>query len=351
MFYRKYSKISAQHPNILYKGRWLRHQAEAIGAFPGVSLSIRFSGSSLYGYFEQINSETPSQAIYIVILVNGALYKKYNVSKPKRYNLYSRPKNIKEPVDIEIFKCSESYMGELRVLGFEGDDAFENVPPIQKSFLVIGDSFSAAMGNLGRFDANSTEFSGVKNSNEDNYFSYCGYLSRMLEAHYECIAYSGRGLCRNYLGKTDDQLPELLNRIRPIDVSTKVAWQKDLPNLVLIGLGVNDFHHTLAEPMNQQYFLDSYRKLLGKIFEANPNARVIVFSSPLLRVFISNGWDSYRHCEDCLKELDVIGKAFGAVDYFDFYESPDIYGEIWHPHKSTHENFANALFKLVGPEN
>ena len=340
-------KIPVTHPKILYKGRWHRNQEHAIGAFPGVSIAFRFGGRKLYAYFEQINSVTPNQAIYICVIINGQISKKYKVTRRKRYLVFDRNSDSNEYINIEIFKCSEAYMGELRCQGFEGDDSIESSVQNARKLLVIGDSFSAAMGNMGSFSRETTVNSGIKNKNQDNYFSYCAYVARYLEADYSCVAYSGKGLYRDYLGNTENQLPDLLDRVRPDHSIETVSLDEYCPRWIFVCLGVNDFHHLLNDSLEPIRFVEAYLRLLEKLFRFYPDASITLFNYPLLKLFIENGFNSYRACDECIEKILIKGRELGSLNHFEYYQSPVVLGEQWHPFRDSHEQFAKALYSQI----
>ena len=101
---------------------------------------------------------------------------------------------------VQLFKRTESFVGVTRFYGFElmGFKAAAEVEKPTKKLLIIGDSFSCGYGNDVELSAEQNPEIGFHAKNENNYLAYGAVAARKLGFQYQCIAYSGRGMYRNF---------------------------------------------------------------------------------------------------------------------------------------------------------
>jgi lysophospholipase L1-like esterase len=143
---------------------------------------------------------------------------------------------------IRLEKLSESQTGGTRFIGFYPSDGSKPLPAPSESRLEIeyvGDSHSVGYGDL----STSRDCTGQQvHDLTDSQQAFGPLLARRLGADYRVIAYSGRGIVRNYNGGPGEGLPSLYPRMKPDDSADLESepgnWR---PQLIVINLGTNDF--------------------------------------------------------------------------------------------------------------
>lgn len=181
----------------------------------------------------------------------------------------------------QLIKRTEQAQQAAHVLGFVLPEGAEALPPPAapaRRIEFIGDSFTAAMGNLSpqRACANA-DIARLTDVTQ----GYAVQAARTLGAEWRVHAVSGRGLVRNWDGGRPDEnhgthYARLLQD-RP-GAPPDDGWA---PDIVVIGLGTNDFSTAVrhGEPRDaatlERDFLAAYRALLDRV---GPAPRVLLLS-------------------------------------------------------------------------
>jgi lysophospholipase L1-like esterase len=153
----------------------------------------------------------------------------------------------------------------------------------------IGDSFTAGYGNTsGTRDCTSN---GGVNRNSDADLSFGARTGRSLRADYQIIAQSGLGMVRNYAGSSPDiNFRTYYDRgLQNVDGDvwhTPHTWK---PQLVVVGLGINDFSTSLNPnekwPTTDSLVADyttAYQGFIDKLRARYGRNTIIVVSATLL---------------------------------------------------------------------
>ena len=176
--------------------------------------------------------------------------------------------------DIVLMKSNEAMYGEATFSGFtvEGGRMLASTLP-DRRIEIIGDSISAGYGDLG-----ANAYCQATAANEDSTLTY-GYLAaRALNAQVNLVAFSGKGMYRNYDSSTDNAMPYLWTLASPQHDS---LWDTSqfIPDVVVVNLGTNDFAHgtnVLSE------FTSTYLTFLQTLRSSYPDAVIVVALGPLL---------------------------------------------------------------------
>ena len=186
-----------------------------------------------------------------------------------------------------LVKRTESPGSAAQVLGFELEDGGRALtPPIAPARRIefIGDSYTAAMGNL----SPGRDCSGAEISARTDITQGFGVLTaRALGAEWRIHAKSGAGLVRNWDGGLPEQnFGTHYARLLQTDPSLRPAddWR---PQIVVIGLGTNDFSTAVkpgeprAAAQLQADFLQAYRALLADLRQRYGDPQIVLLSLPL----------------------------------------------------------------------
>ncbi|GIE86050.1 polysaccharide deacetylase family protein [Actinoplanes regularis] len=208
----------------------------------------------------------------------------------------------------------------------------------------IGDSWTAGYGDM----STSRDCSGAgvltRNSNADQAFA--ARTARALNADYQVDAWSGIGMVRNYNGSSPgtDYRTYYDRALQAVDES---AWQRPAswhPEVVVIGLGINDF----STPVNPGEkwadeaalvtdFHDAYQGFLDKLRQRYGPRTSFVLTYPDLSYRTTALADTIqrivRERTDRTQALYYDNAALGL----------DLLGCDWHPSQHDHEILAGTL--------
>lgn len=214
----------------------------------------------------------------------------------------------------------------------------------------IGDSWTAGYGDMSTVrDCNST--GGVnRNSNADVAFG--AQAAKGLNADYQVIAWSGKGMVRNYGGQDnasnfptgyyDKDLQALYNAsVWPVPST----WR---PQVVVIGLGINDFSTALTagekwttvDALAADY-RTAYQAFLTKLRSRYGAATQIVLTYPDLSYMTTAFADSVKQI---VKARNDAGDARVSSLYYDNNAlGLDLLGCDWHPSQRDHQILAGVV--------
>lgn len=332
---------SAANPNIHYVGRFdLSKPKKASFAWSGSSIYARFEGKKCFLKFKN-HSESNFFNIFIdntespIVLVLNAEQEIYKIAE-----------NLSEGNHtILIFKQTEARCGEVDFFGFELERNKKLLPIEEKKINkieFIGNSITCGYGN--EAEAANEKF---KTETENHYLSFAAITARKLNAEHFAIAYSGKGLLRNYDLTSEGILPELYPKIYP-QSTQNWDFKKWIPDAVVISLGTNDLANS---KIDSSLFVNKYVDFVRKIHSNYPKASFFLLNSPMLLKFkkgkeneddFSPRQTLENYIQSTLKILQE--KNIKKVHYF--APSPQGkygYGAMWHPSLKQHQVNAEEL--------
>ncbi len=247
------------------------------------------------------------------------------------------PLTLAEPLahgvhTIRVIKRSEARTGIWRIegLSLSADGKLLAPPPSPLHHLeVIGNSITCGYGNLGT--EAECDFSA---QSEDGTQSYAAIAARQFGATYTAVAYSGRGIWRNYDGSKTGTLWDLYRQTFPGDTSLLTQPPTDTPEVVVINLGTNDF--AMGIP-HRDTFVAQYEKLGRYLFERYPEVALVLLSGPMLSdAAPRRALSTLRsYLDDVQARLAEQGLA--RVHRFDLTPQGQLgYGCAWHPSLAQH---------------
>lgn len=319
------------------------------------------------------------------------------------------------PHEVTIYKNTEAQKGAILFKGFELHGG-TLLPPTRRARRMefIGDSITCGYGNEGKnatcpFEVSVREVKDPESGQpvlvtvpltENQFLSFTSMAARELDADAVTICWSGKGVDRNYKEdyKPDPANPKQFlrgpdgNRVPEDDTLTTVPqlWEtrtvgsdfeglkwdfavekpEEIPQVVVISLGTNDFARDTKEPasdpsklegdnipdgdMNdpaeREKFFKSYLTLVEKVRERRPNAHIFLATSPMItnQFPIGNARD---HLRDAL--LGIVAererKGDKKVYQMDLVEQGFRYGLgcDYHPNLEVHRIMARQLVGAV----
>ena len=185
------------------------------------------------------------------------------------------------PHVVRVMREAEAFAGVHELYGVELGDGGHflppRVPPLRIE--VVGDSITCGYGVLGESPRCPFTFATERAS-----AAYGARLGRALDADVTTICWSGRGVLRNYDGSTNGTMPELYEQAVPTD--PPVPWSfaaAARADVVVVNLGTNDFLGGAGRPLDLAAFEEAYVRFLRRVREREPNAFVLVTTSPMLK--------------------------------------------------------------------
>jgi lysophospholipase L1-like esterase len=227
---------TALTPNVGGRAVTLLDGGYAFG-WPGVYFEGRFTGRA-------IEVSVDPQREHLAVSIDGKVRTELDLPGVTRLSFDDLGPG--EHV-VRVDKLTESQVGSARFLGFTVGAGGKALPPPSRSRRIefIGDSHTVGYGvRSTKRNCTQAEIHDLT----DTSLTFGPLLARRLDADYRIVAFSGRGVVRNYGGAAPGQtLPVLYSRMIPGEAAPVVdpaeAWR---PDLIVIGLGTNDFSTPVA---------------------------------------------------------------------------------------------------------
>lgn len=240
---------------------------------------------------------------------------------------------------VELVKRTEAWVGEVQFLGFSVENGKLLTPPAAAARRIefIGDSITCGYGNEG-----TSQYQNFTTKNENAYLAYGSIAARELGADQITVAWSGKGVVRNYGGDTNETLPKLYSRILPYDSSLTWTPSRWIPQVVVINLGTNDFSIGALE---KDQFVTAYSNFVKKIRSQYSEAHIYCAVGPML--WGDNLINARDYINTAVNSLRAAGDSKIHFIEFPMQDGSLGYGEDWHPSVATHTQMAKQLVQQI----
>ncbi len=298
-----FSTVAPNDPRIAYMGRVELSGQRAEMGFPGITIRFVYSGPA-----PVVRMTGNSPTCYFNLSCNGwdPVVIRLNAGE----NEIALPLGAAPPGgwQVELVRRTESWMGTASFDGLElpaGCALLEPTPWPSRRLMFIGDSLTC-----GEYDERfPNEFDSTPRSTNAAR-SYAMLLARWLGAQVHLVCYGGRGITRDWSGKTDtNTLPVFFPRTLPDKEGSVWDHSRYAPDVIVINDGT-DFD---AGPQDEAKFTDAYAAFVGQVRAAYPGAYIILTESG----FQSDGTDGRpRAARDQLMRAmaAVVQRRSGAGD-------------------------------------
>jgi len=269
--------VAPNDPRISYMGRVALSGTAARMGFPGITVRFAFRGPA-----PTVVMTADSPNCYFNLACNGW--------DPVLLHLKEGRNEIALPTGaapaagwtIELVRRTESWMGTASFDGLEVPARCEVLAPAPlpaRRLMFIGDSFTCGEYNE-RFPPEND--STARSTNVAR--SYGMLLAKWLGAQVHLVSYGGRGITRDWSGKTDVNIvPVFFERTMPDDPASVWDHSAYKPDLIVINDGT-DFD---AGPQDEAKFTDAYASFVRRVRQVHPGAYIILTES----AFQSDGSD------------------------------------------------------------
>jgi len=243
--------------------------------------------------------------------------------------------------DIVLYKRTEALFKTAQFHGFVPKPPGKLIGvtyPKARTIEIIGDSISCGYGNEG---ANATcRFSA---DTENAYLAYGALTARALGADHTIIAWSGKGLSRNYNNNESwEKFAAVYERTLPTHTDSVWAFSGPEPDVAIINLGTNDF--SLGDP--GAAYEAAYTQFLMRLRERYKKTFVFCTVGPV---------DKPEHLPQARAHIEAVIAAANArgdtrVQYVEIPipdRSKDGLGCDYHPSLVTHRAMAELLTAAI----
>lgn len=328
--------ISADHPFIQYYGRWDKSDiTHPKYSWPGVYICADFSGTSI-GVCLQDSTN------YYNIYIDGEFHSIFHPTKSGAAE-YLLAENLKSGRHSLLLSRRNITFDDIYTFcGFildEGERLLEPKPLLSRRMEFIGDSFTAAESNETTEQSLPWE-ARYPVTNIDKGFA--ALIARHFHAQYMTTCRSGSGIVCDWRGDTLQSIPIRFNRTF-MDIDTiKWDFQKWIPDVVVVCLGLND-HSGLKDSVgkvstkNSEKFRTAYRVFLSRIRSVYPGVRIVAVAA-----FPQWIRENVRQVVDEETKLGLLD-----VYYAQFDEFPGGYVGNGHPTVATHKKMADQLIESM----
>lgn len=341
--------VPPAHPYILYFGRVDCSDAAAPAfAFPGVSIRMRFQGDALDLRLRDFGTGTPSTTNAYDVSFDGAAPVALQVSPSQEVYPIGRDLGPGEHT-VEIWKRIESApggapnAGKGQLLGFRVRQGSAILPlaPRPHRIELIGDSITCGYGDeIAVADPTNAHYT-TRGSNAHK--AYGAVVARLLNAESVTVAYSGRGIYRNWQGFAGDTLPQMYGKSLPEDAAAAPwdvsAWT---PEVVVVNLGTNDFS---PGGTDDGAFRAAYVAFLATLRADYPRATFLLVAGPQMSDAYPPGARAWTRIQADLAQIVATRKAAGDAGVHLLVIPPQSppYGEDYHPTAATHQAMAERV--------
>lgn len=350
--------IPPYHGDILYFGRVDISDEDAPRySFPGVTIRATFTGTALDLLIKSHTTEhnAVTANFYTVTVDNNPPFILEVTPHTEKYCI---ARDLAEGIHtVALFKNSESSRGEYTNCGVQSFKGFrikrgESIVPTQeknRKLEFIGDSITCGYGNM--ISTNDPTRYNYTAQSSNGYMAWGAIAARMCNAEYLAVAYSGRGMVRNFANRPGKTLPEMYNDTLP-DCNCAQQWDHTRwsPDIVTINLGTNDFSEGIVPGKTLTTLREKFRKrtieFVHHIASHHPKASIILVAGPMM----NNNEPAHCNCFKLIKEeLLAVKNQCDQIALYTLFIEPHTapFGINYHPTVATHSLMAEKVHKLI----
>lgn len=284
---------------------------------------------------------TSNQHYYIGIEVNCQYYNRYEINSSNNKFQIILDTIPNQFYNIGIVKITEALQGDAsgRMAIDNLDISGGNLQTLSSAstcydhpykLLVIGDSITAAYGVDG-----ANEYCHYSASTQNIFESYATLVARDVDASVHTIAWSGKGVVRNYgdVNPTSvDPMPIFYNRTLATDSSIYWSPMDYVPDITLVALGTNDYS-TQPNPSDED-FQNGYINFVNQIKADYPSTKIVLVCEPFA---------AGNQCTN----IEQVSKKTNSVYIYVPFSTIVSYGCDYHPSAESMVNIANVVTPIV----
>lgn len=334
VFSQKFIPFRDNH--ISYEGRIAFTHTAAELNWPGTSVRINFKGTQISGRFKDADT-----ANYYNIIIDDKVVSKFHFDTiQKTYLLASGLLNGKH--SLQVFKRTEWDKGKTCFYGFEVDDKTQILnpaKPLKRKIEFFGNSITCG------YSIEDTVADSPVGYFENCYDAYAAITARHFNAQLHATAKSGIGITISWAPLI---MPEMYNRLEPLDSNSKWDFSKFIPDLVVINLFQNDAWLTNmpnheqfkerfgTEPPTEKFLINAYENFVGNVRKKYPKASIICMLGSMDITRGGSPWPDY------VKKAVALLHDKKIYTYFAPYKNT-----AGHPKTAEQKKLADGLIKFI----
>lgn len=338
------SLILPDNPHINYLGRWDFSQPyKPKCAWTAAGMSLQFEGPELDLWLDAVPATAEARQknykCYFAYSLDGGSWQTFEVSRQHvRHKLARGLADITHTLVVR--KLTEASIGGTAtfrgIFLAEGKTLLPAPAVGKKKILFIGDSITCGYGVLG--DSADCDFSP---ETEHGLHTYAAYTAQALQADFQVVAVSGRGIYRNYGGDKKQLMPHLFPYSLPFGKKSKWDMASWIPDAICINLGTNDF---AQGPPDQAAFTKAYMQFIQNLRRQYPRTVIVLLSSPMLSG--SAGTTHMAYLDNIVGELQKGGLSHLHRCNLSI-QGPFGYGCNYHPNQPQQELNGRELISFL----
>ena len=235
---------------------------------------------------------------------------------------------------LQMYRRTEASFGPVRFKGFTvtGGAIVPTPAPFTRKIEIIGDSISCGYGNEG-----ASESCGFSADTENEYLAYGAITARALNAAHQVIAWSGRGMYRNYGGDMSDTMPVLYSRT--LATASNSTWDttRYTPDVIVIDLGTNDFSGNVDPG---QPYVAAYLAFVTRLRGLYPDAHIFCTVGPM-----NNSMTFRDDVGGVVMTRTQAGDS--RIHFVEFAQQGSPFGCDYHPSLGTHQQMATTITAAI----
>ena len=263
--------------------------------------------------------------------------------------LYDSP--VKREVEITIMKYTEPEFAVCGIRCIQTDSDLLLAPPAPKKrrIQIIGDSITCGYGVEGNVE--QLEF---KTSEENPAKAYSVITAKNLDADFEIVAWSGKGIITSFIGEGEEDVPDRSWLLPMLYKYTDAGcckyyfnepqenwelWEHKSfePDVITINLGTNDVSYTKGISERTEEFIIGYLDFLEDIHTIHPAAAILCMFGIMEQTL----------CTAVSKAVELFKNKHGeaVISYLQLpmQQEKDGLGTLWHPVYKTHHKAAELI--------
>ncbi len=333
----KIIEVSPDNKKIDYVGRInFENPHEPVLYWSGSTITVKFSGSDISATLDDENGLN----YYNVVIDQDSVYPLKLDKGVNKYNL-AKGLSLNEPHIVSLVKRNEWRTGQTSFMGFTIAGTLKDIP--EKSGRLIefyGNSITA-----GYAIENNTGGDSPDSTYTNNYKTYAALTARHFNADLHCIVRSGIGINVSWERPI---MPEIWDRLNPIDSTSKWDFSKVTPDIVVVNLMQND--KWLVElPENSEFkyrfgdtkptedeIINAYAHFVKGIREQYPSTPIICALGSMDATEKGSAWPGYVE-----EAVSLLGDSTIYMHFFPFIEKGG------HPRVDDNKKMAESLIQFI----
>ncbi|MGQ7945459.1 GDSL-type esterase/lipase family protein [Flavobacterium sp. WC2509] len=332
-------QIKPNNKDIAYMGRVKISQDSACFYWPGTSATINFKGSGITASMKSRN-----EVGYFYAIIDNDVEHAFKFKSDTFKTTLSLASGLSSGKHtLQLYKLSNN-TSENIIYGFqiEGDaKILQHSKSLKKKIEFYGNSITAGHG----VDVEKGGKDSGRPENFNNYYTYAALTARHYDAQYSCIARSGIGIMVSWFPEI---MPEIYDRLNPMDPNSKWDFTQYTPDIVVINLFQNDSwlvnlpkhpqfisRFGTSKPTDEFTIL-AYQNFVTSIRAKYPNAHIICALGNMDATKTDSKWPSYiKQAVDRIHDAKIYSLVFP-------YKNTG-----GHPNKQEQQMMANDLIGFI----